>query len=145
MEITEALLQEARAIMRKNMRDAIDRAKSMIIARADRGMGTERRFSDYGRSHKWRRQKEGLQTQHKDLQFSGTMFKNITEKWDEGFDEIRVQIDFGGEAHRRPDQKQRMNKDIAVWFEEREGQKILSLTGTEKKKIEETFSVTVHD
>jgi len=145
MEIKEALLEEARALMRENMRKAIDEAKRMIMSRADRGMGSQRRFSDYKRSHRWRRQQEGLQTQHKDLQFSGTMFSNITENWKEGFDEIRVEIDFGGQAHRRSDQGPRTNKDIAVWFEEREEQKILSLTSMEKNTIEEKYLVTVHD
>ena len=54
-------------------------------------------------------------------------------------------VDFSGQAYRRDDQKPATNKDLAVWFEERQGHKVLKATAEEKEAIYQKFLVHVND
>lgn len=142
-EVRQKVLFKAR----QNLQEAEKEVRSIILSYLSAGMhpsGDD--YSDYSRSHGRRREKAGLQTADKDLEFSGTMLNNLKTRYNVKGGAIQASIDFEGKAHRRDDQRDAPdNKDIAVWFEEREGRKILSLTEQQKKDIYEKYGVEVHD
>ena len=128
------------------MRDAAQEYISIVRERTKKGQGAYEKYTPYGRSHKRRREKKGLQTKDKDLHFSGTMFDSVRLKdirW-EG-NTVTGTVDFSGQAYRRDDQKPATNKDLAVWFEKREDQKVLKTTPQEKEAIYQKYSVHVND
>ena len=152
MDWVEEIYRQARLLAEQDLRDAAQEYISIVRERTKKGQGAYEKYTPYGRSHKRRREKKGLQTKDKDLHFSGTMFDSVRLKdvrW-EG-DTIMGTIDFSGQAYRRSDQKSHhkgepaANKDLAVWFEERQGHKVLKATAEEKEAIYQKFLVHVND
>lgn len=146
MDWVEEIYRQARIWAEQDLRNAAQEYINVVRERTRKGEGAYERYTPYGRSQKYRREKKGLQTKDKDLHFSGTMFDSVRLKdvrW-EG-DTIMGTIDFSGQAYRRSDQKPAANKDLAVWFEERQGQKVLKATAEEKEAIYQKFLVHVND
>lgn len=124
-----------------------DKAIELVKKRVKTGKDqNEQAFSDYGKSQKRRREKEGLQTGYKDLHYSGTMFDNFTEvsRTITQFD-ATISISFAGPANRRPDQKPASNKQVAEWLTTQENKKIVGVSLKEKKEIEEAIKKGVID
>ncbi len=147
MDWKQKIMSDLRLQARRNVEEAVKEIIYVIEKRLDQGVGSKGRFSGYSRSHSRRRVYEGLQDRDKDLYFSGTMRSSIQDtKWKETPMSVEVTVGFTGQAHRRNDQKDSpTNKDIAVWFEKREKQKVLSLAPQEKSVIEEKYKVKIHD
>jgi len=142
----EQIEREARTVLKSNMEAAVAYARKSLTERFSRGRGAERVFPSYSRTHRYRREREGLQTGVKDVWFSGKMIGSIKEDWKEDADGIRVDLDFSGMANRRKDQKDNpSNRDIAVYFEKKQGQKLLKLSQEEKNFIQTMYSIRVDD
>lgn len=136
--------------MRNNLQSVLGRelegAANMIIpivvrrirTKGQHGSGTS--FSTpYSRSHKRRRNNEGLQTGYKDLTFTGSMLDNfqITETIQTGTG-AKVTIAFEGQNERRRDQKAASNQQVANWLSDskQENKNIVELSKEEEKMIE---------
>ena len=148
MDKIEDVLTEVKkfttSIVERNVEEAKEEYLRVLKERTKTGWGEKGKYSAYSKSHKYRRGKKGLQTEDKDLHFSGTMFKSYKPVKKEYFeDKIVITLDFTGHAHRRRDQGSRTNKDVAKWLGEYEGQGIHKLSKSEREDIENKYNVKI--
>ena len=124
-----------------------DKAVELVKKRVKSGKDhNDQTFSDYGRSQRRRREKEGLQTTYKDFHYSNTMFDNFNEVSRAiTQDSATISISFVGAANRRPDQKPASNKQVAEWLTEQEDKPIVGVSAKEKTEIEEAIKRGVID
>lgn len=134
----------------RRARSNIEAAKKEVIESLKKtyssGKISDHEMSGYSDTHQRRREKKGLQTDRKDLHFSGTLLNSLKEvERKENGDSIEIGINFSGAAHRRKDQRSASNLDVAGWLGEQEGRKILKLDPEDKRRIEQTYKVSIRD
>ena len=143
-DILTEVLRFSTEVVERNVEAAKDEYIKILIARTKDGQGEKGAYSAYSKSHKYRREKKGLQTAKKDLHFSGTLFgsykpvkKEVTKE------KVTITLDFTGAAHKRPDQRQRENTQVAQWLGQFEGMQIHKLTKSEREDIENKYNVRI--
>lgn len=118
-----------------------DKAVELVKKRVKSGKDhNEQPFSDYGRSQRSRRKKEGLQTGYKDFHYTGTMFENFSEiSRTVSQTNTTIVVSFIGDSKRRADQKAASNAQVAQWITDQEGKSVVGVSDKEKREIEEAI------
>jgi hypothetical protein len=117
-------------------------AREILVSRIKKGKKAEGGdYSLYSDTHTRRRKKEGLQTSHKDLHFSGTLFENFIEVHRAVTPtSASVTLSFQGQAYRRPDQKPATNIQVATWLSQQEDKDpIVVLSKAEQEKVKQSM------
>ena len=148
-QVFEEIKEATKRALRQAIEDARDDVIKIVKDRTAKGKRHDgQNFSPYSDRHTYRRKKEGLQTNHKDMRFTSTLFDNFEEITRIETDEkIGIIIGFKGQSKRRKDQGSAGNADVAVWLSEQEGGSIIKLSSAEREaivdKIQEKFNLNL--
>ena len=110
----------------------------------------ESNLPSYRPTQKWRREKKGLQTGTKDLQFSKTLVNSLKQlEMTIVGSTIEIKIGFVGQAYRRFDQNDSFSNDQLADYLSRQqvgdGLPLLRLSDMQKNRIENKYKVGIYD
>ncbi len=131
------------------MVEAVEKAARDVVAVTKKtystGKAGDQELSPYSRSQRSRRNRRGLQTANKDLQYSGTLLdsvKIISRNRGDGYYEVRMGVT--GSAYRRSDQSSISTQRQAEYLSEQQGiPNILQLSERERRNIEQAYNVEI--
>jgi len=147
MEWTHKITQEVKEKARQMLDEAKKEVVKAIQSKYSSGYSGDAALSPYSESHKRRRSRAGKSTNPKTLKWSGTLLKSIdTISRRETDTFIEITLGFTGGAYRRKDQSPMQNKELGEYLSEQQDiPNLLKLSSQDKARIENQYSVQIHD
>lgn len=152
MDWKDRMIKKAQQVAEVNAKMAADEVIMALQKMWGEGFGSQGRltsnpkesYNAYSESHGRRREREGLQTDRVNLNYSGVFTRSvkIAKEWStpKGYN---VQLQFTGKAHRRKDQKGLSNATLSSYLATQMKQPILMLKKEDKELIEKRYSVNI--